>query len=116
MKLDEHLLVPFREGDVPSGTVWWRAVVKRVTWGHWLRALKRLTGGRTARRCSLMSGLSSILKGIAHTKFTEWSIALTEGALVASLRSDSATDDASCTVETAHCPTLSGSSCCAPCF
>ena len=63
-----------------------------------------LIGGRTAGRCTLMSGLSSVLKRIAHTKFTEWCVALTEAASVASLCSGCVTDDASCTVETAQLP------------
>ena len=96
-KLGE-LLVPFCEGNVPNGAVWKRAVVKWVSWGHWLRALRRLLiGGRTAGRCILMSGLSSVL-------FTEWGIAVAQAATVASLRSDSATYDAGCTVDTALLP------------
>ena len=94
--------------NVPDRAVWKRAVVKRVSWGHWLRALRRLlTGGRTADRYILMSGLSSVLRGIPDTKFTEWGIAVAKAASVASLPSDSATYDAGCAVETAQLPNAS---------
>ena len=97
-KLDEHLLVPFREGDVPSGTVWQRAVVKRVTWGH-LAASPEEVADRPARHRALHSDVRVVvLKGIANTKVSEWSIALAEAAAVATTRSDSTTDHASCTV------------------
>ena len=64
-------------------------------WGHWLRA---------AGHCVVMSGLSSILEGIANTKLSEWSIALANAASVAPLRFDSTTGDTSSAVETAQLP------------
>ena len=54
------------------------------------------------RRCTLMSGLSS---GIAHTKFPERGIALTVPPTTQAAWS-----------RRRSCPTLSGSSCCPPCF
>ena len=41
-KLGEKLLVSFCDDKVPNGAVWYRAVVKRVSWEHWLRTLRRL--------------------------------------------------------------------------
>ena len=57
-------VVSFSQSDVPDGAVRKRAVVQRFSWRYWLRTLgELLTSGRTAGRCILMAGLSSILEG-----------------------------------------------------
>ena len=73
-----------------------------VTWGHRQRSLRRLLkGGRAIGRCFLMSGLSTVLKDVANTKFSERSITCEEGASAASPRKDGATGNAGCTIEVA---------------
>ena len=50
----------------------------------------------------MMSGLSSVLKGIANKRVSERSISSTDGASVASPRPDGVTGHTGCTVETAQ--------------
>ena len=88
-----------------------RAVVEGVAWGHRLRALKRLlNGARAVGRCILVSGLSTVLKGIANDEVSEWSITSAEVAAAASSRPDGVTGDLR------GCATLSWMSCSPPCF
>ena len=69
-RLGEQLLVSLSENDVPDGAVRERAIVEGVTWGHWLR--RSLTSGRTVGGCTLMSGLSSVLKGVLEVHGEEY--------------------------------------------
>ena len=50
------------------------------SWRYWLRALRELlTGCRTAGRCVLMSGLSSVLEGVLpNAKSAERSVVAQE--------------------------------------
>ena len=116
-KLGEWMLVPFCEDSVPSGSVWKRAVVKWLSWGHWLRALRKLlNGGRTAGRCTLMSGLSSVLKGTPDTKFTSGVLLLQKPHRLhrCDLMGPHTTQAARS--RRSSCPKLSWSSGCPPCF
>ena len=80
-----------------------RAVIETVAWEHRLRALRRLRDGeRAIGRSVLMSGLSSVLKGIANKEVSERSISSAEGASVTSPRPDGVTGYTGCTVETAQ--------------
>ena len=69
-KFGEQLLISLCENDVSNGTVRKRAVVEVVTWWHWLRAVRRMVQrlDEPRKRCILVSGLSTILKGIANNK------------------------------------------------
>ena len=62
-----------------------------VLLGDWLRVLRKvLTGCRTAGRCVLMPGLSSVLKGVPNAKLTERSIEPAGVAPATALRPDCA--------------------------
>ena len=58
--------------------------------------------GEPSGRSVLMSGLSSVLKGIANKKVSERSVSSAEGASVTSPRPDGVTGYTGCTVETAQ--------------
>ena len=94
-----------RLDNVPSWAVWKRGVVDVVTWVHQQRALRRLLNdGRAIGHCTLVSGLSSVLEGIANTKVSEGSVASAEGASATSPRPDGAASYTGCTVEMAQLP------------
>ena len=97
-KLGKYLLASL--GQCPEWG-WKRGVVDVVTWGHQQRALRRLLkGGRAIGHCTLVSGLSSVLEGIANMKV----ITSAEGASATSPRPDGATGYTGCTVEMAQLP------------
>ena len=71
-----RLIVSVSQNDVPDRAVRKMAVVQKFSWRCWLRALRELlTACRTAGRCVLMPGLSSVLEGVPHAKFAERSVA-----------------------------------------
>ena len=90
-ELGEQLLVSISEDDVSYVAVRKRAVVQWFSWRHWLRVLRKVvTGCRTAGRCVLMPGLSSVLKSVPNAKFTERSIEPAGVAPATALRPDCA--------------------------
>ena len=59
-----------------------------------MRALKRLlNGGRAIGRYILVSGLSTVLKGIANDEVSEWSLTSADVASAASSRPDGVPGD-----------------------
>ena len=81
--------------------------VRPTSWtgqfGSGLRALRELlTGCRTAGRCVLMPGLSSVLEGVPNAKFAERSVASAAVAPATLLFSGSAAEDASLAIKPAQ--------------
>ena len=80
--------------DVLNGEVREWAVIKGVSWWHWLRAVRRrVSGGPADGRCILVSSLSAVLEDVTYDDVPVWSIPFAMTATSAPSRSDCVTEN-----------------------
>ena len=79
------------------------SVIARVSWRHWLRAVRKMVRGGRADGCSiLVSRLSAVLEDVTYCDVPGWSILLALTAAMAPLRPNCVTENTGRTVELAQ--------------